>query len=123
MKSINKSIIKKNEIRKAIKNFFHQREAIWLFRPVNDEEKLRLINKIPYQDLRPHFRKQVENLIDKIYRNTKPKSINGQTLNGQMLAQMIAEYAYWMNNNGMPEISTAWERVMDTEIRRVLISR
>lgn len=111
------------KLERQLNNFFHQREAICLFRPVNDEEKLRLINKIPYQELRPHFRKQVENLIDKIYRNTKPKSINGQTLNGQMLAQIIAEYAYWMNNNGMPEISTAWERVMDTEIRRVLINR
>jgi len=116
-----KSVIKKNEIRKAIKNFFHQREASCLFRPVNEEEKLRIVNKIPYNELRLPFRRQVEYLIAKIYRNVKPKAINGQALNGQMFAQMIAEYSYCMNNNGMPEINTAWERVMDTEIRRVLL--
>lgn len=116
-----KMVSKKNDIRKAIKNFFHQRECMCLFRPVNEEEKLRFINKIPYEDLRKPFKKQVENLIEKIYRNVKPKAINGQALNGQMFAQIIAEYTFWMNNNGMPEINTAWDRVMDTEIRRVLI--
>lgn len=115
-----KNIEKKNEIRKAIKNFFHQREAAILYRPVNEEEKLRVVNKIPYEDLRSEFRRQVEYLIDKIYRNVRPKSINGQTLSGPMFAQMITEYVYCMNNNGMPEINTAWDRVMETEIKRVL---
>jgi nitrogen regulatory protein PII-like uncharacterized protein len=115
-----KTIRKKNEIRKAIKNFFHQREAACLFRPVNEEEKLRVVNKIPYEELRAPFRKQVEHLISKVYRNIKAKSINGQTLTGEMFSQMVSEYVYCMNNNGMPEINTAWDRVMDSEIKRVL---
>ena len=115
-----KVVHKKNEIRKAIKNFFHQRECTCLFRPVNEEEKLRVVNKIPYEDLRLPFRRQVENLIGKIYRNVKPKAINGQALNGQMFAQMITEYSDCLNNNGMPEINTAWDRVMEIEIKKVL---
>jgi hypothetical protein len=87
-----KMVTKKNEIRKAIKNFFHQREATCLFRPVNEEEKLRIVNKIPYDELRKPFRKQVEYLISKIYRNVKAKSINGQSLTGQMFGQIIEEY-------------------------------
>ena len=116
-----KMVNKKNEIRKAIKNFFHQRECSCLFRPVNEEEKLRVVNKIPYNELRMPFRRQVEHLINKIYRNVKPKAINGQALNGQMFGQILTEYTYALNNNGMPEINTAWDRVMDTEIRKVLI--
>jgi len=91
-----------------------------LFRPVNEEEKLRNVNKIPYEELREPFRKQVENLISKIYRNLKAKSINGQTLTGAMFGQMVSEYVECINNNGMPEINTAWDRVMDTEIKKVL---
>ena len=59
-------------------------------------------------------------MINKIYYNTKPKSINGQSLDGKMFAQMVEEYSNCMNTNGMPEINTAWDRVMDTEIKRVL---
>lgn len=87
-----KTVSKKNDIRKAIKNFFHQREATCLFRPVNEEEKLRIVDKIPYNELRKPFRDQVEYLIDKIYRNVKAKSINGQSLTGKMFAQVIEEY-------------------------------
>lgn len=70
--------------------------------------------------MRKPFRKQVEYLIDKIYRNVKPKSINGQTMDGKMFSQIIEEYTSCMNNNGMPEINTAWERVMESEIKQVL---
>lgn len=46
------SITRKNDVRKAVKGFFSQRDCQVLFRPVNDESKLREVNKMPYDELR-----------------------------------------------------------------------
>jgi hypothetical protein len=48
-----------------------------LFRPVSDEKKLRDINHIPYETLRPQFRAQVEGMLKGVFLNLKPKIIEG----------------------------------------------
>lgn len=49
------SFARNNDIRKTIKGFFQERDCQVLFRPVNDEAKLREVNKLPYEELRIQF--------------------------------------------------------------------
>lgn len=51
--------------------------------------------------------------------NLKPKSIDGQALNGAMFAELSQTYVEAINSESIPTISSAWERVIDSEIRRV----
>ncbi len=46
----------KNKIRKKIKQIFTKRDCFTLVRPINDEELLRNVEKIPYEDLRDKFK-------------------------------------------------------------------
>ena len=54
---------KKNEVRNTITTFFRERDCAVLFRPVTDEKKLREVNHLDYEELRPQFRVQVEELL------------------------------------------------------------
>jgi len=56
--------MRKNEIRKLLKMFFKDRDCFTLVRPVMEEKKLRLIDKIPMSELRPEFLNQMEVLVN-----------------------------------------------------------
>lgn len=49
----------------------------------------------------------------------KPKAIDGQALNGAMFTELANTYVEALNSESIPTISTAWERVIDSEIKRV----
>ena len=51
----NEDAANKNKIRKVITEFFRDRDCFTLVRPVSDEKKLRTINKVPYEELRPVY--------------------------------------------------------------------
>lgn len=44
---------RKNEIRSVLQTMFQERDCSVLFRPISDEKKLREINNLPYETLRP----------------------------------------------------------------------
>ncbi len=56
--------LRKNEIRKLLKMFFKDRDCYTLVRPLTDEKKLRNIDKIPTNELRPEFVNQMEILVN-----------------------------------------------------------
>mmetsp|Transcript_34216 Transcript_34216/g.33434 ORF Transcript_34216/g.33434 Transcript_34216/m.33434 type:complete len:460 (+) Transcript_34216:286-1665(+) len=115
----NEQLKRKNEIRNMLSVSFAERDCAVLFRPVADERKLREINNIPYEQLRPQFRGQVEELIKKVFFNLKPKILESQALNGMMFAELVQQYVQAMNSESIPTISSAWERVINSEIMRV----
>ena len=49
----NEQLKRKNEIRNTLSIFFTQRDCSVLFRPIADERKLRDINNMEYESLRP----------------------------------------------------------------------
>ena len=83
---------RKNEIRNTIKTYFTDRDCSVLFRPIGDEKKLRDVQSIPYDSLRPQFRYQLEELIKKVFSKVGPKVIDGQSLNGQMFCELADSY-------------------------------
>lgn len=50
----------------------------------------------------------------------RPKMIDGQPLTGEMFAELITEYVKAFNGGVAPEISSAWGRVIQMEIDKVM---
>ena len=56
------------------------------------------------EQFRPEFRNQVETLRTRIYKKTKPKVLNGKTLNGNMLLELCVAYTDAINTGHVPNI-------------------
>ena len=86
-----------------------------LVRPAEDEATLKKLSQVPVSSLRPEFQRGLANLKDKVYAQTRAKSVNGRALSGAMLATLAKTYADALNAGGVPTISTAWDRVLQSQ--------
>ena len=120
LSSLNQGVIeeinKKNDIRKTLKLFFTERECYTLIRPVNEEKKLKLIDKLPTEELRPEFLEQMNTLVTKVFDYVKPKQIQGSFMNGKMYINLIKMYIQAMNSNSLPDVKTSWKIVVETQM-------
>eukprot|EP01138_Halocafeteria_seosinensis_P005506 gb/GECG01005628.1/.p1 GENE.gb/GECG01005628.1/~~gb/GECG01005628.1/.p1 ORF type:complete len:782 (+),score=159.58 gb/GECG01005628.1/:1-2346(+) len=113
--SSSESAEQKNAVRLLLRNFFPERDCITMVRPVNDEKQLARLADQPDEELRPEFRKQLEALKKRVFNTVRPKTMYGQPLNGAMLANLAQQYVAALNDNKTPTISTAWDRVIQTQ--------
>lgn len=68
---------RKNAIRVLIKAFFKNRDCVTLVRPVIDEEKLRQLDTISYEEMRPEFSERAIELRKHILSSAKVKNFEG----------------------------------------------
>lgn len=108
--------MEKNRIRRAICEYFKVRNCHTLVRPTVDDNELRQIEKLPYEKLRPGFREAVENLIDSVLRNIRPKVIKGVSVEGPIYSELLINYVDALNNSAIPSIPSTWERIIDREL-------
>lgn len=54
--------------------------------------------------LRPEFVSQVHAIRQKIYTSVKPKKINGQPLNGNLLVSLCKGYMETINKGHLPNV-------------------
>jgi hypothetical protein len=105
----------KNAVRMLIRNFFPERDCVTMVRPVSDEKQLMNLSSLPFESLRPEFKAQVEAMRKRIFSSVRPKTMYGKPLNGAMLGSLAEAYVAALNKGGTPTISTAWDRVVDTQ--------
>ncbi|KAM3128779.1 hypothetical protein pb186bvf_019127 [Paramecium bursaria] len=103
------------KIRKSLLQFFKDRDCFTMIRPISDEDQLRQLNKLPIQQLRKEFQQQLIQLRETIIKSCQPKQLNGVNLNGRMFCEMIENYINVLNRGGVPNISTAWEHIVENE--------
>lgn len=115
----NDEVMKKNEIRKLLKVFFKERDCYTLIRPINDEKKLRNIDKIPTSELRPEFMTQMDELVKKIFNVARPKVVQGSYLNGKMYINLVKMYVNSLNSNSLPDVKTSWKIVIDQQMEHI----
>ena len=119
--SFNQGVIdelnKKNDIRKTLKLFFKERDCYTLVRPVNDEKKLKLIDQLPTEELRPEFLNQMNNLVKKVFESVRPKQIQGSYMNGKMYIKLIKMYLEAINSDSLPDVKTSWKIVVDEQMQ------
>ena len=106
------------KIREAIIKLFRQRECMVFVRPVEDESQLQNLNSLKLQEMRPEFVKQFSLFKSKMLSECPAKMMNGKVVNGRMMSSLLEQYVKAINDGAVPNISTAWENVIDTEIRR-----
>ena len=54
----------------------------------------------------------MENLLAKISKNVRAKTVLGRTINGDMFCSLLESYVEALNSGGAPEIKSAWARVV-----------
>lgn len=116
-KGIMSEIEKKNEIRQTLKLFFKERDCFTLVRPVNDEKKLKLVDKLPTNELRKEFLNQVNILVKKVFSAVRPKQVQGSYMNGKMYLNLVKLYVSALNSDNLPDIKTSWKIVVDQQMQ------
>jgi hypothetical protein len=76
-------------IRRALTNYFRDRECMMLVRPALEESELKNLASLPDHRLRREFMDGVAQLKVKIMNKASPKVINGQPLNSLIFAELL----------------------------------
>lgn len=84
-----------------------------LVRPALEESDLKNLAGLPNNRLRREFLDGVAQLKQKIFLNAVPKNINGQPVNSLVFTELLENYVDAINNNGIPNITSAWEQVTE----------
>jgi hypothetical protein len=106
-----------NLIRHNILKYFPERDCFTLVRPVESEQDLKRLNKIPFENLKSTFKWEFTQLKEKIYKDTVPKKFNGKKLNGPALAHLIVEFVNSINSGSIPNINNSWDSVIQKDIK------
>ena len=85
-------------------------------RPVDGEEELQFLNTVPFSNYRPKFKEQFLKFKDKIFHETQMKMIHGRPCTGNILGNLLEEYIGSINRGAIPNISGAWDTVIEHEI-------
>ena len=107
----------KNEIRKILKDYFKDRDCYTFVRPINKDKKLRNIQEVAFEELRPDFKDQVSNFVSQVLNNARVKMLDGVAITGKSLSMLLEQYIDAINRDAVPTISTAWERTIDMQIK------
>lgn len=113
--AISKSNDQNKQIRRALLNFFLYRDCFTLVRPVVEETDLQKLNTLPEYKLRKEFITQVNKLKEKILFLAEPKQLQGVNLNSRMFCAMTKNFIEAINEGGVPNISSAWEFIVENE--------
>jgi len=105
------------KIRQALLNYFKDRECLTFVRPANDENELRRLATLNNNQIRPEFLKQVHSLRDKVISKATAKQLKGVNLNMRMYFAMVNKYVEAINQGSVPNISTAWDHLVENECR------
>eukprot|EP00826_Nyctotherus_ovalis_P049088 TRINITY_DN5868_c0_g1_i10.p3 TRINITY_DN5868_c0_g1~~TRINITY_DN5868_c0_g1_i10.p3 ORF type:complete len:180 (+),score=61.03 TRINITY_DN5868_c0_g1_i10:1105-1644(+) len=87
-------------------------------RPVEDESQLQHLDSLKLKDMRPEFIFQFKALKEKLFTECQPKMVKSKPVSGGMVATLLDQYVKAINKGAVPNISTAWESVIENEIRR-----
>eukprot|EP00640_Fibrocapsa_japonica_P000953 CAMPEP_0113935390 /NCGR_PEP_ID=MMETSP1339-20121228/2546_1 /TAXON_ID=94617 /ORGANISM="Fibrocapsa japonica" /LENGTH=822 /DNA_ID=CAMNT_0000937531 /DNA_START=19 /DNA_END=2487 /DNA_ORIENTATION=+ /assembly_acc=CAM_ASM_000762 len=105
----------RNQIRNLLTTFFRERDCVTLVRPAEEEQALRSLGNLSLDALRPEFRAGLKALKQKVFGMVRPKMLHGRILSGPMVATLATTYVESINRGGAPTISSAWERVLETQ--------
>ena len=110
----------KNRVRKLLKHFFTDRDCATLVRPVEDENNIQNLSKLPDSKLRKEFIEQLAIIKAKIRKKIKGKVVNGRRVNGAIMANLCEVYTETINKGKVPSIEDAWSYVRKAQCESAL---
>ncbi|CAE8601618.1 unnamed protein product, partial [Polarella glacialis] len=104
------------EVREILLRFFPQRHCATLAQPVIDEDALRDLSKVPFEQLRPEFRTAFQEMRSQLLRTARarPKTVAGQPVSANALVAMLRKLVQALNEGSALNVSSAWEQVQHT---------
>lgn len=102
------------EVKSRLREYFIQRDCFTLVRPITNEKKLQHIGEVSQSELRIEFKNQVAELKELIFGNVKPKTQQGNMLNGRMFLSLCKTYCQALNEGGII-VDSCWDTVARTE--------
>ena len=70
--------------------------------------------------MRPEFVDQMKLFRQKVYKKVKPKKLNGNFINGEMLLELCYAYTKAFNTGGIPCIENAWNSMCKAQCTKVV---
>lgn len=110
----------RNQVRHLLGSFFPDRDCTTLVRPAEDEAVLRDLMRAPPGAIRPEFAGALRALKKKVFGAVRPKGLHGRLLSGPMVATLARAYVKGINSGGAPTISSAWERVLESQAEQAV---
>lgn len=109
------------EARETIKDLFPRRDCATLVRPVDDEEKLNQLSKLPLAEFRPKFVAQVNELRETVFNGSSPlQTPTGKAASCGAFIALLEAHVEVMNNGGVPQLGSVWIQVSQQECGRAL---
>ena len=100
-----------NLIKDYFLKYFKERECVALPSPVEDEKDLIMLKRMNFKDLRQDFKNEFVNLRNKIYKFSSSKIINGNNLNGPMIAYILTNFIKLINDEKTINISNIFNEM------------
>jgi len=110
----------KGESRGLLRSYFSRRSLVPFVRPVSDEDKLRALNTLPLQDLRPEFVEQLDRLAELLRGVAQPKTIGGRAASGPVLAHLCHQAVAAVNAGAVPCVSDSFTFLLDCQLSAAL---
>lgn len=104
------------EVRESLMKFFPQRACATFVQPTIEEEQLRRLQSVPYTQLRPEFRRQLEAFQGRLMdlARAHPKAVAGRQIGGAELAALLRQLCASLNSNRSLNVQNAWDMVQHT---------
>jgi len=104
------------EVRECLMRFFPDRHCATLVQPVIEEEQLRRLSEVPYNQLRSEFRSVFEAMQAHLLgiARASPKSINGRPLGASSLVGLLRKLVEALNSEKALNVRSAWDQVQHT---------
>ena len=113
------AVLERNRVRHVLAAFFPKRQCRTLVRPVHEEEKLQRVDTLSPDELRPEFRRNLEELKDALFapEHVRPKCAPGSntSVSGSAFVDLTQQFVAAINAGGVPVVSSAWDHVSQTE--------
>jgi hypothetical protein len=78
------------------------------------------LQEIADTNLRPEFVEQMKLFRQKIFKKVRPKKLNGNYINGDMLLELCYAYTKAFNSGGVPCIENAWNSMCKAQCTKIM---
>ncbi|CAK9016742.1 Guanylate-binding protein 4 (GTP-binding protein 3) (GBP-3) (GTP-binding protein 4) (GBP-4) (Guanine nucleotide-binding protein 4) (Guanylate-binding protein 3) [Durusdinium trenchii] len=101
------------EVRETLLQSFPDRRCVTLCQPVIDEEQLRQLSEVPFEHLRPEFRRGFQDLQTQLLRlaMSHPKTVQGEAICASAWAAMLRKLVAALNEGTALNVVNAWNQV------------
>lgn len=119
-----------NDIRDCLRAFFPECHCRCLSRPVNSDDDLKRVEKLPYEALRPAFREEIEDAIGLILSLARAKRVlsppgagaagsrgSDVEVDGPALIEYLDELVTGLNDGRAISVAGAWTRVSERALQ------